>query len=66
MEELLVSSHLTNKKCSNNLAHVQVKNLSASWSYDKSMCVLENVSFEVNQVHSGMINIIIIDFMLVF
>ena len=51
MEELS-SSPLTDEECSNSSAQVQVRNLSASWSCDKKNCVLEDVSLEVDQVHT--------------
>ena len=55
--EELVSSPLTNEEmCSNSSAQVQVKSLSVSWSCDKKNCVLENVSFEVDQVHNSLID----------
>ena len=55
MEEL-ASSPLTNQKCSSSSAEVQVKNISASWSCDKKNPVLEDVAFEIDQVHSSLIN----------
>ena len=56
MEELVSSFSLTNEMCSNGSAQVQVKSLSVSWSCDKKNCVLENVSFEVDQVHNSLID----------
>ena len=51
MDELVCNHKIEDS--SKNLRHneIRVKNLSASWSDDREKMVLENVSFEVDQVH---------------
>ena len=50
MDELVRTHQIENLY--KNLRHneIRVKNLSASWSDDREKMVLENVSFEVDQV----------------
>ena len=56
MEELVHSTPSSNEKCSNNSAHVQVKNLLTSWYCDKENLVLDGITFEVDQVQSILVH----------